>query len=109
MITSTSNPQVKQIVNLQNKAKLRNELELYVVEGTKMVEELPEECCYKVFASESYAKNEKNQEILKKFSAEITPDIVAEYAGKAGNQDEYGIQHNCFFAIPSKIVNAVCQ
>lgn len=76
MITSTSNPQVKQIVNLQNKAKLRNELELYVVEGTKMVEELPEECCYKVFASESYAKNEKNQEILKKFSAEITPDIV---------------------------------
>ena len=57
MITSTSNPQIKQVVNLQAKGKVRSELGLFVVEGRKMVEEVPESLCRKVFVSESYLES----------------------------------------------------
>ncbi len=36
MITSTSNPQVKNLQQLGRKAKLRNEQDVFLVEGTKM-------------------------------------------------------------------------
>ena len=36
MITSTSNPQVKNLQQLSRKAKLRNEQDVFLVEGTKM-------------------------------------------------------------------------
>ena len=41
MITSTSNPQVKEIMQLQKKSKLRRELGVFVAEGMKMVSEAP--------------------------------------------------------------------
>ena len=41
MITSTSSSQVKHVVNLQKKAKLRKEEKQFVVEGVKMVSEAP--------------------------------------------------------------------
>ena len=43
MITSTSSSQVKHVVNLQKKAKLRKEEKQFVVEGVKMVSEAPAE------------------------------------------------------------------
>lgn len=76
MITSVSNPQIKQVVNLQTRAKVRNEQDLFVVEGQKMVEELPQSCLVKVFCSESFQKNPKNVNFLKKLPAEIVPDVV---------------------------------
>ena len=43
MITSTSSSQVKHIVNLQKKSKLRKEEKQFVVEGIKMVSEAPKD------------------------------------------------------------------
>ena len=43
MITSTSNQQMKNLMLLMKKAKARNEQELFVVEGRKMFQEVPEE------------------------------------------------------------------
>lgn len=37
MITSTVNPQVKNLIQLVKKAKVRNEQRLFVVEGIRMV------------------------------------------------------------------------
>lgn len=76
MITSVSNPQIKQVVGLQTRAKVRSEQNLFVVEGQKMVEELPKDCLVKVFVAESYYKNPKNVNFLKKFQAEVVPDVV---------------------------------
>ena len=76
MITSTSNPQIKQVVNLQAKGKVRSELGLFVVEGRKMVEEVPESLCRKVFVSESYLESQKNRNFFDKFQVETVPDVV---------------------------------
>lgn len=43
MITSTSNPQVKNLQQLGRKAKIRNEQDVFLVEGTKMYLEAPAE------------------------------------------------------------------
>ncbi len=76
MITSTSNPLVKQVAGLQARAKARQESGMFVVEGTKMVRELPESQKIRVFASESYLKNQKNQKFAAEVGAEPIPDIV---------------------------------
>ena len=54
MITSTANQQVKQLIQLNKKAKLRNERDVFVVEGPKMFGEAPKERIERAYLSESY-------------------------------------------------------
>ena len=65
MITSTSNPQMKQVSALLKKAKERREKNAFVVEGTKMVQEAPSKSLKAVYISESYQKNSEHQLFLK--------------------------------------------
>ena len=43
MITSTSNPKIKNLMQLQKKGKARREQQCFVVEGIKMVLEAPDD------------------------------------------------------------------
>ena len=43
MITSTANKQVKHIIQLQKKARLRREENVFIAEGPRMVIETPKE------------------------------------------------------------------
>lgn len=63
MITSSNNPQLKTISQLNKKAKLRREQGLYVVEGWKMYLEAPKNEIEKVYVSEHFL--DKHPEILK--------------------------------------------
>ena len=75
MITSSSNPQLKTITQLNKKAKLRREQGLYVVEGWKMYTEAPKEDVEKVYAAEHFL--EKHPEILKDHpKCEVVQDKV---------------------------------
>ena len=55
MITSTSNHQVKTIVQLNKKTKARRELRAFIVEGPKMVAETPRALLERVSVSEHFA------------------------------------------------------
>ena len=70
MITSTSNAQIKELAKLQKKSRLRDEKGIFLVEGPRMTEEIPAERIEKVYASESFAK--KNKEFLKKIEEVCT-------------------------------------
>ncbi len=75
MITSTSSSQVKHIVNLQKKSKLRKEEKQFVVEGVKMVSEAPKDRLVKVYVSETFKAD--NEEFLKKMNYEaLGKDIL---------------------------------
>ena len=54
MITSTSNSQIKNVINLIKKSKDRKVQGLFVVEGKRMFEETPKERIDSLFISESY-------------------------------------------------------
>lgn len=75
MITSTSSSQVKHIVNLQKKSKLRKEEKQFVVEGIKMVSEAPKDRLVKVYISETFKAD--NEEFLEKMNYEaLGKDIL---------------------------------
>ncbi len=76
MITSAGNPQVKRVVQLNQKAKLRREEGVFTAEGLKMFLEAPSRLIEKVFISESAAGNDM---ILKKIRAEaLNSEIVSD-------------------------------
>lgn len=76
MITSTSNPQVKRLLQLQKKSKARNEENVFVVEGLRMFMEVPKERVEKVYVSETLYNKKKQELNWKEFPLEILSDSV---------------------------------
>ena len=75
MITSSNNPQLKTISQLNKKAKLRKEQGLYIVEGWKMYAEAPKNEIEKVYVAERFL--EKHPEIVKDHpNCEVVQDRV---------------------------------
>lgn len=56
MITSTSNVQIKELIRLRKKSRAREEAGVFIVEGPRMAEEIPEDRIEKLYLSESYVK-----------------------------------------------------
>lgn len=76
MITSTSNPQIKRLLQLQKKSKVRDEENVFVVEGVRMFAEVPVERVEKVYISESLYNRKKLDLNLQNFPYEILSDSV---------------------------------
>lgn len=76
MITSTANPQMKNLVLLMKKAKARREQGVFLAEGRKMFEEAPKEWIRKVYVAESFLKEEKNKNLLTGIEYEVLSDGV---------------------------------
>lgn len=77
MISSTKNEQVKAVVELQKKAKARNEAGLFVVEGIRMVSELPKDRTERLYVSEGFLKGPGNERLLEELPAyETVTDSV---------------------------------
>ena len=74
MITSTSNAQMKNLVQLQKKGKARREQDVFVAEGLKMYREAPRELVEKIYLSETFSKKEEAREILRRRNVEIETD-----------------------------------
>ncbi|MFQ7310978.1 MAG: 23S rRNA (guanosine(2251)-2'-O)-methyltransferase RlmB [Sellimonas sp.] len=79
MITSTSNQKVKRILKLQKKAKARAQEGVFLVEGLRMVREVPRKRVIEVYASESFL--ERHGDILEglKRITEVVSDKVFEH------------------------------
>ena len=79
MITSTSNPQVKRLVQLQKKSKARSEENVFVVEGLRMFVEAPANRVEKIYVSESFYNRKKHELDLQKMPVEILSDSVFQH------------------------------
>lgn len=79
MITSTSNPQVKNLQQLAKKARARKEQDVFLVEGMKMFQEAPREKIQKVYISKGLYE-EKGQAFLEGLPFEVLEDRVFEAA-----------------------------
>ena len=68
MITSTSSSQVKHVISLLSKARERKKNKEYVVEGVRMVSEVPADLLVKIYMSERFHSNnpEYVHELVKK-------------------------------------------
>lgn len=78
MITSTSNQQVKEIVQLQKKSKARNQAGVFIVEGIRMVQETPADRVEKLYVTEGFYKKYKDA-LPKGCKPELVSDVVFAY------------------------------
>lgn len=88
MITSTSNPQVKNLQLLAKKARARNEQDVFLVEGMKMFQEAPRDRIQKVYISKSLYE-EKGQAFLQGMESEVLEDHV--FAAASDTKTPQGI------------------
>ena len=79
MISSTSNPQVKRLAQLQKKSKARNEEKVFIVEGIRMFVEVPRERLEKVYVSESFYNKKKQELNLQDYPYEVLSDNVFQH------------------------------
>ena len=78
MITSTSNPKVKDVIRLRDKSSERRSRGLFVAEGCRMVEEIPAERIEALFVSESFSGEGWRGAPLSAPFAETVSDAVME-------------------------------
>ena len=76
MITSAGNGQVKNIIQLNQKAKARREQKLFVAEGRKMFGEAPSDWISRVFVAESLTEDEELMKRVETLPHEIVADSV---------------------------------
>lgn len=76
MITSTNNQAVKNIIALQKKARLRREQKVFLVEGPKMVSEIPEGFLKELYVSEEFEVNGQYADLLKNCRYELVSSRV---------------------------------
>ena len=76
MITASNNSQIKLIVQLNQKAKVRREQDVFLVEGIKMFLEAPKDWVKKVYIAQSFYDKCDFMDKLKQYSYEIVADEV---------------------------------
>jgi len=100
MISSTTNSKVKRLAALVQKAKMRREEQLFVVEGIRMFREAPDEWVKEVYVSESFLKKcvqQKDLEgILHQYPYEVLADDV--YKKVSDTQTPQGVL--CVLSMP---------
>lgn len=79
MITSTSNQQVKEVVQLQKKSRARNQAGVFIVEGIRMVQETPPERLEKLYVTEGFYKKYKDALPKGDCKPELVSDVVFSY------------------------------
>lgn len=76
MITSSSNSQMKYIMQLNKKSKTRWEQRVFVAEGIKMCLEAPRDQIQAVYVSQSFLEDLEKQKLLEGYSYEVVSDKV---------------------------------
>ena len=93
MISSTSNAQVKQVIALQSKAKVRREQRKFAVEGLRLVSEVPADRLDRLYVTEAFLAEHPE------FHEDFSPEIVSESVMKAMSDTQN----------PQGILGVVCQ
>ncbi len=76
MINSTSNKQVRHVVNLCTKAKARREERLYVAEGLRMCREYAPKEVESLYVTEAFLSQPENRKWLESYTYETVTDAV---------------------------------
>ena len=76
MITSASNGRIKEIVNLIQKAKVRREKKVFIIEGRRLFSEVPRELIEEIYVSDTFLEKQENRELLEGLKYETVKEEV---------------------------------
>ncbi len=69
MITSATNPRIKNLVQLQEKARARNQQAVFIIEGSRMFIEAPVDMIEEIYISEDYLVKHRQHEAQDKLTS----------------------------------------
>lgn len=101
MITSSSNAQVKRVIQLNNKSKERKKQKLFVAEGIKMFQEAPREWIERIFVTEDFKK--EHGEYLSKTEYEVVEERI--FRQMSDTQSPQGVL--CLIRMPAYTLQGV--
>lgn len=78
MITSASNPRIKSLINLVQKAKARREQDVFITEGVKMFQEAEPNRIKEVYVSESFYENSYEKGEIKEKLEQCNYEILSD-------------------------------
>lgn len=79
MITSTGNQNIKEVVQLRKKSKARSQAGVFLVEGIRMIQEVPVETLKKLYITEGfYKKYKKELDSLLTGKSSVKPELVSD-------------------------------
>ena len=76
MITSSSNAQVKQMIQLNKKTRERRKQDVFIVEGLRMFREVPRDRLVKTYVSENFLEDPEHEALLQGIPYEVVKDSV---------------------------------
>lgn len=76
MITSSSNPTIKNLIQLQKKNKARKEQGCFIVEGVKMFSEIPRDRLLKIYVSEEFLRETSHTQLIHDVNYDIVNDKI---------------------------------
>ncbi len=77
MITSTSNPRMKEIVQLRKKSRLRSKTGTFLVEGLRMLREVPQNRLLQLYVTDEFYKKHRAEPIFASEKVLVSPEVFA--------------------------------
>ena len=77
IITSTSNPRMKEIIQLRKKSRMRTKTGTFLVEGLRMIREVPKERLVQLYATEEFLKKHRKEPIPGTEVMLVSPEVFA--------------------------------
>lgn len=77
IITSTSNPRMKEIIQLRKKSRMRTKTGTFLVEGLRMIREIPKERLVQLYATEEFLKKHRKEPIPGTEVMLVSPEVFA--------------------------------
>jgi len=104
MLTSTNNPQVKEILQLQNKGRARNQAGVFVVEGLRMILEAPPQAIRKLYVTvDFWEKNKAKLEVLDKEPELVSNTVFARMSDTKNPQGVLGVTRQMHYS-PEQLI-----
>ncbi len=93
MITSTENPQVKNIIRLAKKARERKRQNVFLAEGIRMFQEIPARQRVSTYVSESFLQKDQSREMCRQVLQDVSYEMVSDavFARMSDTQTPQGI------------------
>lgn len=79
MITSTGNQKVKEIIQLQKKSRARNQAGVFLVEGLRMIQEVPKDRLEKLYVSEGFYQKHRAELEAEGFTERTGLELVSDH------------------------------
>lgn len=100
MITSLNNETVKEVVALRKKANLRKERGLFVVEGRRFVQEIPDKMLERAFATPAFGDSREGAALCRRLRAEyVSEPVLAKMADTVTPQGIVALVRMPFYSL----------